>query len=67
MATKKDSKLTLTIREASALLGISSNSGYAAAQRGELPVLRFGGRILVSRPALDEMLRGAGKGAVLAD
>lgn len=49
-------KATLSVREAARLLGIGMNQAYAAAHRGELPVLKIGGRILVSRQALEEML-----------
>jgi hypothetical protein len=36
--------------------GMSRASGYRAARRGELPVIRFGRRILVLADALDRML-----------
>jgi excisionase family DNA binding protein len=59
MAKKEGLKLTLTIPEASKLLGISRGLGYEAARRGEIPTVRIGGRIVVSRSALEEMLRRA--------
>lgn len=46
----------MTISEAAVRLGISRIGGYAAAKRGELPVLRFGRRMLVPKPAFEEML-----------
>lgn len=49
---------TLGIKEAARILGIGKNQAYQAAHSGELPVLRIGGRILVSRAALDRMLAG---------
>ena len=54
-------KQTMSITEAADYLGISRNSAYEAARRGELPILRIGRRILVSRRGLDRMLNDAGK------
>ena len=47
---------TLTIPEAAEKLGISRNSAYAAAARGELPLIRVGKRLLVPSAALNAML-----------
>jgi excisionase family DNA binding protein len=49
-------RATLSVPEAAAVLGISRDAAYDAARRGELPTLRFGRRILVSRAALDRLL-----------
>jgi excisionase family DNA binding protein len=49
---------TVGIREAALILGIGRNQAYAAARSGDLPVLRIGGRILVSRAVLEKMLEG---------
>jgi excisionase family DNA binding protein len=46
----------MTVREAARLLGIGKNSAYAAAARGELPVLKFGRRMLVPIAALNKKL-----------
>ena len=51
-------RLTLTVTEAGQLLGISRNSAYEAARRGEIPTIRVGRRILVPRSRLDELLDG---------
>lgn len=48
--------LTFTVEEAAELLGISRGLAYQAAATGELPVVRVGGRILVPRARLMEML-----------
>ena len=53
-------KLTYTIDEAARLLGISRNSAYEAARRGELPAIRLGRRILVPRSRLEAMLEQDG-------
>jgi excisionase family DNA binding protein len=48
--------LTISVPEAGKRLGLSRNSAYQAAKKGELPVIRIGRRLLVSVFALDEML-----------
>jgi excisionase family DNA binding protein len=47
---------TVTLEEAAALLGIARSSAYQAAQRGEIPTVKFGRRILVPTAALRRML-----------
>ena len=42
-------QLTFTIDQAATLLGISKSTAYDSAHRGELPVLRFGRRLVVTR------------------
>ena len=42
-------RLTLTVEEAAASLGISRASAYEAVRRGEIPAIRIGRRILVPR------------------
>ena len=49
-------RLTYTVDEAAAVLGISRNSAYEAARRGEIPTIRVGRRILVPRSLLEELL-----------
>lgn len=49
---------TVTVEEAAVALGLGRTAAYAAARRGEIPVLRFGRRWVVPIPALDAMLRG---------
>jgi excisionase family DNA binding protein len=50
------SKLTLSVPEVAALIGISRTSAYEAVRRGEIPSLVFGRRIVVPRSALEELL-----------
>jgi excisionase family DNA binding protein len=50
---------TLTVTEAGEVLGLSRNAAYDAAKRGDLPVIRFGKRLLVPRAALERLLDGA--------
>jgi excisionase family DNA binding protein len=51
-------RLTLTVPEVAALLGLSRNGTYAAIAAGEIPSIRIGRRLLVSKAALGRMLTG---------
>ena len=51
----------LTVRpwpEAGKMLGLGRNAIYDAIARGEIPVLRFGRRIVIPKRALEKMLSG---------
>lgn len=41
--------------------GLSQNGSYLAAQRGEIPTIRIGGRLRVPIMALERMLENADK------
>jgi excisionase family DNA binding protein len=45
-------RLTLTVEESAVILGISRSEAYKAIQRGELPAIRIGRRVLVPRGPL---------------
>lgn len=49
-------RLVYTVEEAAQLLGISRAFAYEAVQRGEIPSMRIGRRILVPKAALQRML-----------
>src|SRR5438874_4243785 len=49
-------RLTLTVPEAGRLIGLARSASYSAAARGELPVLRFGRRLVVPIAALMRLL-----------
>lgn len=49
-------KLTITVEEAGALLGISRALAYQMANNGQLPVIRCGHRLLVPLKAFQAML-----------
>jgi excisionase family DNA binding protein len=53
-------RLTLSVKEAAAMLGISKNTAYLLARRGELPgAIKLGEkRIVVSRLQLQRVLEG---------
>jgi excisionase family DNA binding protein len=44
--------------DAGQMLGLGRNATYDAVARGEIPVLRFGRRILVPRKALERLVNG---------
>jgi excisionase family DNA binding protein len=47
---------TLTVEEAGAALGISRSAMYRSVHRGEVPILRIGGRIAVLTAPLRRQL-----------
>ncbi len=55
-----EDRLVYTVEEAAALLAISRSFAYEAVQRGEIPSMRIGKRILVPKAALERFLREAG-------
>lgn len=55
-----EKRLVFTVEEAAQLLGISRSFAYEAVQRGEIPSMRIGRRILVSKVALERLLRDIG-------
>lgn len=54
-------KLTYSIPEVARLFGIGRNQAYEAAERGDIPTVKIGHRLLVPKAALSRMLIGAGK------
>jgi excisionase family DNA binding protein len=52
----KENKLCYTVPEAAQLLGFSRNFGYELARTGQIPIVRFGKRMLVPKAAFDKML-----------
>ena len=51
-------RLTLTVEEAAALLGISRNLAYELVAAGRIPSIRLGRRVLVPRRALHHLVDG---------
>jgi excisionase family DNA binding protein len=49
-------ELTLSVPDAGRRLGLGRNLSYAAARRGELPVLKFGRKLRVPLAALERLL-----------
>ncbi|GEP00026.1 helix-turn-helix domain-containing protein [Methylobacterium haplocladii] len=50
---------TITVEEAGRRLGVSRNTAYEAAGRGEIPAIRIGRRLLVPLVAFERMLAAA--------
>lgn len=50
---------TVTIPEAAAALGVAPKTLYRAVGRGEVPAIRVGRRLLISREILDTLIRSA--------
>jgi excisionase family DNA binding protein len=59
-------RMTLSVEEAAAVLGISRALAYELVRRGELPRLRLGRRVVVPRRALEDLVASAAP-AVEAD
>jgi excisionase family DNA binding protein len=49
-------RLTVTVEEFAALMGVSRNTGYTAVHNGDVPSLRVGSRIVIPRSALEELI-----------
>ena len=58
---EKNERLTVTVEEAGRMLGIGRGLAYEAANRGEIPTVRVGKRLLVPRAALERLLKEAGR------
>jgi excisionase family DNA binding protein len=56
--------MTVTVKEAARLLGVSLRSAYVLANNGSIPVLRLGRRLVVPRAALERLLGGHQTGLV---
>lgn len=54
----KHERLTLTVEEAAEVLGIGRTLAYESVQRGDLPTVRIGRRLLVPRAAIATLLSG---------
>ena len=52
-------RITLSIGEVAAVLGISRAHAYELVRRGDLPRLRLGRRLVIPRKALDEFVEAA--------
>jgi len=57
-----DEKLTVNVREAAKMIGVSHVSLYTAIASGEFTcIIRVGRRILIPKASLEAMLASAGK------
>lgn len=60
---KAAERLVYTVPQAGVLLGLSRNSAYEAAKRGDIPTIRIGARLLVPKIALNRLLQVRASGA----
>lgn len=56
--TELRDRATVSVPEAGSLLGLSRNSAYAAANRGDIPTISIGGRKVVPAARLLVLLEG---------
>lgn len=56
-AGRGDGPLTYSVPEAGRMAGLSRNSAYAAAERGEIPTISFGRLLRVPAAAWDRILQ----------
>jgi excisionase family DNA binding protein len=56
-----DERQVVTVVEAARLLGIGRSLAYEAVARGELPALRIGRRILISKEGLNRLISEGSK------
>ena len=56
-------RATIDVEVVARILGISRATAYKAVERGEIPSVRFGGRIVVPRAALERLLACGHKAA----
>ncbi len=49
-------RLCITVPEAASMLGLSRNFTYELVKQRQLPVIKFGKRLLIPRAALEKML-----------
>lgn len=62
---QQDEPLTITVPQAGKLVGVGRSAAYAAAHRGELPVVRIGRLLRVPKAALNEMLQWSVKNGTM--
>jgi excisionase family DNA binding protein len=55
-----DRRLVYDVPEAGEMLGLNRNAAYAAAKRGDIPVIRIGKLLRVPKIAFEQMLERAG-------
>ena len=51
---------TYTVTEVAKILGIGRNTAYEICRNGEIPTIKIGGRVLVPRTAIEDLLNGVG-------
>jgi len=54
-----DACMTYTVEEVATILGVLRNAVYAAIHRGEIPRIKVGGRIVITKAFVDRLLAEA--------
>jgi len=67
MTTPNIAPAVFTVLEVAKILRIGKISAYQAIERGDLPSIRIGRRILIPRAAFEQLLRPADKSALLEE
>ncbi len=57
LTSNMEKRGTYTVPEAGRMAGLGRNGSYAAVERGEIPVIRFGRLLRVPAAAWDQILR----------
>ena len=55
-ASNDSARMTVSVETAAQILGISRGAGYAAARSGQIPTIKIGKRVLVSRAWIEKVL-----------
>ena len=55
-ARNNSARMTVSVETAAQILGISRGAGYAAARSGQIPTIKIGKRVLVSRAWIEKVL-----------
>lgn len=55
VATAREDTILMSVRHAAGLLSISERSLWSLIQRGEIPVVTLGGRVLIARADLEAL------------
>ena len=53
---RTDNPVTLTVRDAAKMLGVSAPLVYRLAQDGRIPSIKLGGRVLLRRDTVEQLL-----------
>jgi len=57
-AERDSMRVTITVAQAAAIIGVSVNTMHEALRRGDFPSIRIGRRVLVPRAAFERMVIG---------
>jgi hypothetical protein len=67
LSSQWDGRDAFTVEETGKILGISRASAFAAANRGDIPTIRIGKRLIVPRRGLENLLGAPDHKSVAAE